>query len=414
MITLSTYLHIEMTFNKISKSYSDLLETTSVEASEENIKVIRNSIVKFLNENKNIATDFETVETLTFFEIHTKNIASIELKLPEEFRALDWQDLLEKIQNTERPATLVETIAFDKLDLESIFKKTDITDEVETDQNVSSTIKIINKESYNYIPTTTEHTKTIMIYTGSTDETNKTFTVVRTVYDNVRDKEFEDKWISSNPRADLYISQVEVPLPQKVEIDDDHNDSLCKFPSPFSFEKFLIEKEDIAPSDIDSLYSIAMTEISVYRAFIRLAKPNYIECSRKYTIYKYISYIKEIYGIDDDEEAISMFSKFVSLRKRESSVDIQDLDDTRSKRSKTTHIYHFDAIQEIYTESDLELQDQNRDKLNSGSKKGYKLLANSNCDHAPFGYDEDGNPIAPFDFKNDGTVRKKASPYANS
>lgn len=391
------------------KSYKDLLEDKSIESSQENILKTRKSISDFLSKNKFEPCNYETVENLNYFEIYTKNIANIELKLPEEFRALEWNQMLNKIKNTERPITLIETVVLQHLDLKSMFKQ-------DSNTYANNTIKIINSDSYNFLPTTKDNTRTVLIYTGSTDETNKTFNIVKTVYENVRDKEFEEKWMATNPRADLYVSSTQINLPKPVEISKNDNNSLCKYPSSFSFEQFLIEKEEMDETELNYMYNNVIREVEIYRTLVRLAKPTFIERSKATTLYKYMTYIKDIYNIDDDEEAISLVLKFVKSKKRSSSVDLEELNDSETKRLRTaytpaTHVYHFEAMQEIYSESDLELQSQNRDKLNSGSKKGYKLLANTNCDTAPFGYDEDGNQIAPFDFKQNGTVRKKASPY---
>lgn len=401
-------------------------------------KHVANWLVQHANWNIN-KYDTSISMTITFKEAfeHFKN--RIETSLPELQRADNWDDYIDIIRNVDkkRPITKLENIAIQYMKktkqippsppLRPTIQTNMIIPSSETRTNTPtsanrtnpSNISFVeiegNSDKYLYTNAFTSSTKlTQFIYIGSKDEKNDDIGIVKTLYSNVRDQEFENTWYETNKKAKLFCIKHECYVPvSKIAIWDTKKDIL---PEKQSFLKFVSSLEPEKPIDkIEKYIKIAVNQLEDYLELDEDDKEGTLT-------QKYINYMKKYINSDNEDEAIKEMKKLSEVEQPPPSKK-RKVEDNKSTPTPTTLVTSTSSRRAImgfksldyedpstldYTQDEDDLE-QNRFNWKNNLTKGYLVLNETNNDYAPFGYNDDlTERIAPFGFiKNDPTNRAR-------
>ena len=326
---------------------------------------------------------------------------SIEIKLPQHQRASTWREFLNKVTDIKsgRPITKLEEIAI------SYMKKTGYNSPKMTYTPESPTPQVVTK--YVEIMGSTDNKLecgkafdgssklTQFIYFGSRDETNKNMGIVKTIFSDVRDQEFEQEWYTLNDKAKLYCIKNEFHIPfsemavwEKREV---------VYPAKKNFVSYVHSIESNKSRDkIEKYIQIAVNQLDEYFELD--------EIDRKLTITnKFVDYMKKFMDTNDDKMAIEELKKNTSVLGKRTN-DTSSEDDAAVKKRRSTIPKTPDTLD--YS-NDMEVLDSNRQKWNQQKSKGYRILQETNDGFAPYGYNEDfSERIAPHGFvDNDPSKR---------
>ena len=416
------------------RTYQNELIDKHLVVSRDNEIAERNTVADWLEQHanwdirkyyNNISSNVTVKEAFNMF----KN--TVEPNLPEEQRASNWNEFINNIRNIDkkRPITTLENIAITYMNRRT---NNGLRSPPSSSNNNRSNVPSMpgtpnslhtSKVSFIQIEGNTERriepnsfmtsTKlTQFIYIGSKDETNSELGIVKTLYSNVRDQEFENKWYSSNCNAKLFCIKHECYVPvSKIEIWDTRDDI---YPEKQSFTKFVSSVEpDKSIEKIEKYISIAISQLDDYLELDETDREGSIT-------HTYIKYMKSFIGNEDDSNAIEELKK---LSKKRKFSDV-DYDTTSSSSTKRTAVLNrisyrdYDEPSNLDYCNDEELIEENRKLWKNKEKSGYYVLNETNNDWAPFGYTEDMKTrIAPYGFIKDdpnNRVRKKINTRAKS
>lgn len=337
---------------------------------------------------------------------------SIESKLPNHQRASTWNEFITKVTdiNCSRPITKLEDIAITYMK-----KNTSISPRImpETPTQHSKYVEIIGNtdkilDCCNLFDVSNKLTQ--FIYFGSKDESNRNMGIVKTIFSEFRDQEFEQEWYKRNNNAKLFFIKNELKIPFSDIAVWEKREHV--FPVKRNFISFVNAMEPNKPKDkIEKYIHIAVNQLDEYFELD--------EIDRKLTItHKFVDLMKQFMDTSDDKVAIEKLKK---VAKSTSSVlgkrtlkdanndNHDDVGHDVSKKRKST--VRKDIIcntpDTLDYSNDIQALENNRHKWNENKTKGYKILQQSNGGFAPYGYNEDfSERIAPYGFvDNDQSKR---------
>ena len=387
---------LEIISSKMNRTYKSLLFDKQIPLLDENEIKERNSVANWLQSNRHLNINKydnnwgQNISIGDAFHI-IKN--SVENQLPEQQRADTWDIFIHKIRdiNIGRPITKLEDIAIKNIDNNKI-------QNLSNNNNYSTTVFEVlgnTEKNIDLNLLTTSSKLTQFVYIGSKDETNNQMGIVKTIYNNVRDQEFENKWYMTNDKAKLYCIKNEFNIPIS-SVDVWTKQSKDILPDKKCFSKFVYGYDTNKSIDkITKYIDIAVNQLDDY---LQLD-----EDDKKFTITrKYIDYMKLYLDVDDDDKAIKELLLLGKKRKRSmmtyddyiSYNDNDDIDDDL--------ILTYKSPEKLDYSMDTDLLEHNRDLWNKQQLFGYKKLCETNNMFAPFGYNEDlTERIAPYGFLKD-------------